>query len=1044
MATNPPKHPGNYYDKDSQASRRSIQDERAKMSQADAQKALGRPGENTGDYSGPESLLGSGNIKTLPHSEVERWGTDAEKDDFNKQAELRAQAKKEHPELGGGGEDKKGLGGKVRNLLVRRQKAIIATALGSSLIGVIIAGFFALLPLKLESFMKNFEQKFGQKVEDVTERRVGQIVTYYLVKRALGAEFANCDTTPGGSGKLCDPIINKGGLLGDLYKNMQVKKFENTLAEKQGIRFRVYEGSNGLRRLAVTTPAGVIDDTIQGDLDGSTGRFDPSRDLFGSNREARLAFKNAVNKELPWYRVMKRRHMRALLRDKYGVKQWRVFEKTRDNVDDRVAAAKKKFKTVRVNNVTLPAFEKMGLYIKCVVDGCTKNELDGDADPFRVEENAQSSSDSDCRTAGARSPNCRGGLDPESNGTEEDTRERQQAREDARRAAESAGDGPELPELDDNASADEIRKVIQKSTLRKLASIGFTGIGIAEVISQIDKAISEDYITDVTESRNKLQFVRAYQIYQTTADEWKNGDMTGEEVNAFMEPLNKMETSRLYAYDYDLSIPTSNKTCSDGKVLPPGELVCEDRMIRPKPISDVTAYYNSSPMLQVMHSVAVAYRATVGKAFKWVGDILNSVAGPLFEAAYNAVPGVAREAVEDLINGLVNRFFGIVITGAETGSDLYEVIRGGAKTFYNDVSELTTGGTTLSASDIVAINKEIEMDNDLENSSFTSKLVNLDYDKSLVSRLLVIMPFNLNDAVGSTMTAAINPSTIFSGLRLSMSAKAQTEDPQGIEEMGWPTDPAIRKYLLLSPNDEFWDNCEDFNNEWSRQRAEDPDRKPEVRAVGGKFDGELVVGVNPCRLDHSAKESLNAPLTNEDDGGIGGTAEVAIDGDGGQAGESDGELATGDYKELAKEIVENNNIKKIGRNVQADLEAAARGERGPSGIAPKKILLQIIATMGRNYSFNITSLLRPGDIGSAHSQGEAVDIDGVNGDPAGPGSLEGRTKNNVKLIKEISPLLPKPSGWGQVGCGPEPDPSLPGGIDQFRDTCNHLHLEVNN
>ena len=862
------------------------------MSQEDAQKALGRPGESSGGYDGPESLLGSGKINTPPHSEVERWGTDAEKDDFNKQAELRAQAKKENPELGDGGGGKKGFGGKVKNLLIKRQRTIIIAALGSSLIGLIIAGFFALLPLKLESFMKNFEQKFGQKVEDVTERRVGQIVTYYLVKRALGYEFANCDSA-GSRGTLCDPIVNRGGIIADTYRNMQIKKFENTLAEKQNIRFRVYDRGDGVRRLAITTPGGNLDDTIDG-FDGAAGRgrFDPDRDVFATNKEARLAFKNAVKKEVPWYGVMKRRHMRALLRDKYGVKQWRIFEKQRERADDRVDAAKKRLRTVLIDNVTRPALGNMGLYLKCVIDGCTKAELNGDANPTKVEEANAAANDADCSSGSAtRSAACRGGLDPDSNGTEQDSREREAARQEGREGLNNVGDGADIPDdLSDNPSSDEVQKIVQRSVVRKIASIGITGVGIAEIISQIDKAISEDYITDITESRNKLQFVRAFQIYQTGADEWKKGGMSGEEVNAIMSQLNGAESSRLYAHDFDLTIPGNEKLCGDGKVLPPGELVCEDKMIRPKPVSDLTAYYNSSPALKVMHAVAVAYRATVGKIFSVIGDVLNTVAGPLFEAAMSAVPGVAKEKVQDLLNWVMNKFFGIAVTGVEVGSDLYEIIRGGAKSYYNDVAFFTTGGTTLSPEEVALVEREIEIDKDLENSSFAAKVANLDYNKSIASRLLAAMPSSFDQATGKTMSAALNPGGWVQGLRLSMpsSAAAQTNDPQGIVEKGWPTDPAVRKFLYLSPDHGFWTQCDEFDEEWSRQIAEDPDRKTSVRAEyrdkANRVVVEVVEGVNPCRLNHVAIESLKAPFTDEDDGGLGdGTSicrpEEAGDGD---------------------------------------------------------------------------------------------------------------------------------------------------------------------
>lgn len=934
--TRKPEKSEGYYSADAAAARRAAEQERAGMSQADVQNALGRPGEPVNPEPG------------LTHDQVEQWGTQAEKDEFAKQDEARAEAIRRTPSMGGDDEGK-GLGSRLRGVLAKRRKMIIAAALSSSLIGFIIAGFFALLPLKLENYMKNFGQKFGDKIETTTEKRVGQIVTYYLVKRALGYDFANCEGTSGG-GRLCDPIVQKGGILADTYRNMQIKKFENNLAEKQNIRFRVYE-KDGRRRLAITTPSGTIDDTIgQGPDGGDLGRFDPDRDVFGSNKEARIAFKQAVSKEVPWYRVMKRRHMRALLRDKYGVKQWRIFEKTRDRADDRIDAAKKRLRTTLIDNVTKPALGKTGLYLKCVVDGCTKAELNGDANPRFVEEANATAAEADCKTGSAtRSAACRGGLNPDSNGTTQDSDERTAARQELRNGVENAGSGTEMPELDGNATEKEVQKIIQKATVKKLASIGISGIGIAEVISQIDKAIAEDYIGDITESRNKLQFARAFQIYQTGADEWKDGGMTGEEVNALMTQLNGTESSRLFAHDFNLSQPTSSKTCSDGKTLSPSELVCEDRMIRPQPETDLTAYYNSSPALKVMHSIAVAYRATVGKVFSSVGNILNSVTGPLFEKAMEAVPGFAKEAVQDLIDGLMNRFFGVVITGAETGSDLYEIIRGGAKTYYNDVAQFTIGGTILSPQQSAMIDREIAAEKELENSSLTSKIANLDYNKSVASRALAVMPYSFSQATGSTMTAALNPGNWFRRLSLAPSSAAApaTNDPQGIVEKGWPTgDPAITKFLYMSPNNPFWEQCDTFDEEWSRQIAEDPDRKTSVRAEYRDEDGrvvsEVVEGVNPCRLNHVAIESVKAPFTEEDDAGLGAGGDICRPEEAVEEGSINPVVVVGDS--IMKGADETGGLKRlVGGEVTVDAKVGRQIKSGSdSGIDAVKTSDQIL------------------------------------------------------------------------------------------------------
>jgi hypothetical protein len=173
--------------------------------------------------------------------------------------------------------------------------------------------------------------------------------------------------------------------------------------------------------------------------------------------------------------------------------------------------------------------------------------------------------------------------------------------------------------------------------------------------------------------------------------------------------------------------------------------------------------------------------------------------------------------------------------------------------------------------------------------------------------------------------------------------------------------------------------------------------------------------------------------------------------DAGNGGGDNGSLPSGSAEDLAKQILDNPKINKVGREVTADLQAASKGQPATAGTKLTQTLLALIVEMGQNHSFNITALESGGTghsgPGDPHYEGRAIDIDGVDGDPAL--ATEGRTANDQALIKELAPLMPKSpnssdfavwSGFGQSNCGSTP--SLPAGIKTFSDTCNHLHIQV--
>jgi hypothetical protein len=220
----------------------------------------------------------------------------------------------------------------------------------SGVLATVLIGIFALLPLKLEAFMKAIYGEQGANVEHAIERRAERIFIKYAFQKTLNPE--------GG-------IVATGNPLGDLYRTWKVQKFEQHLDE-HGVK--VEQGAKpGTIRLVVYGEAGVFDNE-----DELAKYFD--KDLEG--KTAQKALKLVIRDYTKWYNVFKRRHVRTWMTNAYNlcvnrVKCWSFFKKdesekdTKANFDENLAKAEND-----------PAQKAIGDGIACAI-GETEKCADG-------------------------------------------------------------------------------------------------------------------------------------------------------------------------------------------------------------------------------------------------------------------------------------------------------------------------------------------------------------------------------------------------------------------------------------------------------------------------------------------------------------------------------------------------------------------------------------------------------------------------------------------------------------------------------------------
>ncbi len=747
----------------------------------------------------------------------------------------------------------------------KRRLLLAGAGIGVSLVAAIIAFIFALLPLKLEHLMKSFEQKFGSATEHVIEKRVEKATTYYLIKRAQGINFTGCTAVEGG--KICDPIMTSGSVWKDTFKNWQASKFEARLEAEQGIRFYSFTNQKGVHRMGVhSRQAGT-------DFNFDTADFDAGKDVFKDHKQARVAINQAVRNQTKWHQVFKRRFYRDLLRTKYHVKKWRIFAKQRDAVNETATAARTRLLTYANENILRPVIgDKVGDYLKCIIEsGCAEGDLNTDVPSYKAsidERNAAGAAEeaalrstcaaSDCSNAKDTPP------DTQDNPQTRDSKDKKNQANGAIRTMANDGITLAVDKLAGEEVAKQVRDLLEKEIVKKIT--GVAGLGTMAMVATLDDVLWNDKVGNVIEAQKKAQYVATSSMWDTMNDEFKDGHMSGPEVDAMNTQLEGTEKSRLFSYDFHLPrYDASNKIikeaaaatkvpdCTDGHYLTEQEVLCPNKKVNST--TGASTAYKGSELGKLVHPVAEAYRGTIGGIVDFVvniaGDILAPVANLLLK-----LPGLSQlfGSFADLVSSLVAQVIPIVSTGMENGAPLYESIRIGKDVAAQDTGHFTIGGQKLTVPQQVSLQQEVDKDQQIADAQggLWQKLTNFDNVNSAGSRLMASLPFTRQGVANQFASVIINPLHAVAALNpLTISFAETSGDPADVDHYGYDVnDPALDR----SPASQEFDNCDQIEKDWAQKTHDNPDGNN---------------GTDFCRLEAVAAGSAGPTSTTEDDGGIG-------------------------------------------------------------------------------------------------------------------------------------------------------------------------------
>lgn len=955
---------------------------------------------------------------------------------------------------------------KLRALVVRnKKKALIGGGAGGTIIGLMVAAFLLLIPLKIETMVNNLQSRFFATSENATQSETQSLFESYMITRVLPS-YKSCGTTVS---RHCT-VRNFGtNPISSLYRAWSQARLENTLADKYGIEFKYYSKGNSWHLKAPgLTSAG---EDIGADGSG-LGRLLTSRSEFRSALS--IALDDALEKETKFTQVMTRYKIGRLLEEKYGIKRCLIFCGVKDPLADNIADQKIAAKLFLTQRVIYPRNNSLGIVLMCLFNGdncdATTTKTPGDTDA----------------PATAGTPENQEVDKPVSNGLRDLA------------SKFSVTDEASLKALQ-NLYNDISEKGFQKWLLTE----GLTKIGVSEGTSgmtsdAIPVAGWINMAAQIVNTANnagptlkKLRYVTnaaamvsVYMMYRTYADEIHTGHVTATEVGSMTDSLSagnnsssndpevggtaSAEETPLYQSLIDnnssaSSTASPNYKCNDGKSVPSGKLICpEESLGGGNSYASTLHSFLNMPGMNVITDLAKVWKNTIGQIFNFTNIILGSifqtavkvaddscnVTHGLAPAGYCQAKDLATKEMPRLVDGVTRWLIPDPFSTNMSGGRTFDMMAGGADVAGNDYAHTGLGGKALTPAQTADIinQQQSQAQQEFSHESVFAQMFSASNQYSLLSKVTMKVPLSWHKASITLFIGFLkNPfasllnnfASIFSG-KTNAAVQAQ-DDPFGIKQYGYTQSDLDQ----IGDPEAYWNkNCTDdptqgyqIGNSWNQSAVNNIDQDTGMPENGT---------VNPCMLIKatvgSAGGYYDTSLLTQDD-----LADVN------SSTSSTPTTATSDNaRQLANKILSNNNIQLAGRDVSTDMQDAANGKPGTANVMTSTAILQLIATVGQNHNITI-SAIQSGGTGHCNNQpksvcpndphynGDAVDFSSLDGT-----GITGRNPPAITIMKLAFNVLPSGSGFGQNECGSQYTTSseLPNNDITFYDTCNHLHVQV--
>lgn len=760
---------------------------------------------------------------------------------------------------------------------------------GGGIISMVIA-LFLLIPLKIESIIRNLESRFFSLPElslDITGKR---FFSDYVVHHVVPS-YKNCGTT---RNKDCHVTIYNPGTnpILNMYHAWAQDRLEQKLYTDYGISFEI-RGDHRTYMVVdnVTKGAGVY---VGQDADGLYTYLVGHSDLWA-------IISNAMQNETLSTKLLFRYKIGRLFKSKYGQPRCIFFCNTRGKINNTILGLKNAAKVAITQRVIVPYNQSLGIALECILTNCDATNTQP-TDPSSAPEEY--------------------GF-PEN--AETDTAIRVTLGDIGAQYGATAADFAQAQKLYDDISKQGYEHYLVSNGVAAITGDAAIGESVANAIPLIGWAnLANNIYQDATKigpALKKLRYlvivpaaVDLYLTYRTETDEVHTGNVDPTALGSMTDSLgpgdngnpndpeeggtSSAEQAPLYASinndpsNYTGSLfssllpgdasaaspsgppPSGTYLCNNGKPVPAGMTVCPEEVVGGgSPIANsVHTFLTTNHFVDgiffpgsEIKVVADIWSGTVGWIINLVGSLIGdflSVAGSALNNACN-VPGatlsvspisaycngkaIISKAIPLIFDAFVKAVIPSPISTNMSGGRNYEVAAIGADAGASEYSQEGLGGQEVSEAQANSMYNQEQSQAQVvfQHESFFARLFDTSTSLSLVSKLAMSTPLNLQTSADSSFASIVSDplswlssgfSSLFSG---GNSASAAT----------WAQDPFdIPQYAVKIPSGDlvsYWDNhCSD-NEAQAFESDADYNSPPGQNGRIGNWDQEAANTVDP-------------------------------------------------------------------------------------------------------------------------------------------------------------------------------------------------------
>jgi murein DD-endopeptidase MepM/ murein hydrolase activator NlpD len=621
---------------------------------------------------------------------------------------------------------------------------------GGSLAAIAFAVFFALMPHKLEMFIQNITKTAAAIPEHAVEQR-----TEYLITRALATRMmmlANSTEPSAGQIAFCGNRSISCSLFLTYTSDYFEKKMDLSLAKSTDGKVRLTVTGDGRSSLGSKATSWNIEVARNFNSEGVAQTIKNIE--ITTNKDMKKYISGRVKSGMKSSNTISRFLARRILMKKYGVTNFRGFEKTQKKVADIKAAAKASIFKNTIGKVA----PRTSMYLACLSggEGCAKllESYSSDIDLDKIRE--------------------------ESGG--EDSKEYKAAAKQQEMINKLKGTlSGVAPEGGDSL----MTKFISK---RILASVG-AGLGVAGLadmafsgISSINNGAMEEIGYDMMKTATIGYAFGDEAGIVVNNDKMKAGDIDINTLGTLTEMFNDAEKSPLMAVENGINANPGAASAASDQVtrlcdtaegekpvtLQPNQLVCPERML----VRDYSSSFTNNPAWSALSAAAPVWMKTAHLGFEVFGEAISFIINGIqpLKAILDGLGSLLEPAIKWMISLVVD----VPTMGYEaSGANNYDTLSAGIRVSQNELMQQGVGtdgkafgggGTVLSTEQVAMIQQDAAADEKdyYASQPVLAKMFDTTLKGSFSQHLIASLPTNMSgllQAPSLAVASLINPAS---------------------------------------------------------------------------------------------------------------------------------------------------------------------------------------------------------------------------------------------------------------------------------------------